>query len=122
MKLAYIAGPYRPSNGKTVLENIRAAEQVAIKYWKAGYVVICPHLNSAFFDGICDDSVWLEGYLEILRRCDVVVMVQGWESSVGSCDEHSEAISFGKEIIYDGECGALYIQQVGRCLREGDVS
>lgn len=101
MKLAYIAGPYRPSNGKTVLENIRAAEKVAIKYWKSGYAVICPHLNSAFFDGICDDSVWIEAYIEIIGRCDVVIMVNGWTRSVGARAEHDRANILGKEIIYE---------------------
>ena len=84
MRVAYIAGPYRAKNGRTVIENIREAEAVAIKYWKKGYAVICPHLNTAFFDGLCPDQVWLNGDLEILRRCDTIVMMHGHRDSVGA--------------------------------------
>lgn len=101
--VAYIAGPYRSANGKTVLENIRAAEQLAIKWWRAGFAVICPHLNTAFFDGLCDDAVWLEGDLEFVRRSDVVVMASGWRASRGAVIEHDLAKELGKKIVYEAE-------------------
>lgn len=101
MKVAYIAGPYRAKNGVTVLENIRAAEVVAIKYWRNGYAVITPHLNTAFFDGLAPDSVWLEADLEFLRRADVVVMMKTWKESSGAVAEHALAVELGKEIIFD---------------------
>ena len=99
MKLAYIAGPYRAGHGRTVRENIRSAEIVALKYWKLGYAVICPHLNTAFFDGEAEDSIWLEGDLEILRRCDVIVLMKNWHESSGAKEERRLAKSLGKEII-----------------------
>lgn len=101
MKVAYIAGPYRAKNGVTVLENIRAAEQVAIKYWRLGFAVITPHLNTAFFDGLAPDNVWLEADLEFLRRCDVVVMMKTWKYSSGAVKEHELALELEKEIIYE---------------------
>jgi len=101
MKLAYIAGPYRAKNGLTVLMNIRSAELVAIRYWQKGYAVICPHLNTAFFDGLAPDSVWLEGDLEIVRRVDVVVAMKNYLDSAGARAEIELAKSLGKEIIYD---------------------
>lgn len=33
-KLAYIAGPYRADTIHGIVQNIRKAEAVAIKYWK----------------------------------------------------------------------------------------
>lgn len=107
MKVAYIVGPYRAKNGRTILENIRAAEAVAIKYWRLGYAVICPHLNTAFFDGLCEDHVWLDGDLEIVKRCDVLVAMHNWKESAGSVRELQLAESIGKEILYDESLQAL---------------
>lgn len=101
MKLAYIAGPYRSKNGLTVLMNIRSAELVAIRYWTKGYAVICPHLNTAFFDGICPDAIWLAGDLEIVKRVDVVVAMKNYIDSSGAIAEIELAKSLGIEIIYD---------------------
>ena len=84
MKVAYVAGPYRAPTPYQTLRNIREAEYAALKLWKMGYAVICPHKNTALFDGECDDSTWLEGYLEILKRCDLIVPLPNWPESEGS--------------------------------------
>ena len=100
MKVAYIAGPYRGETESAVVTNIRHAEKYAIKYWKLGYAVVCPHKNSALFGGLAPDEVWLAGDLEILGRCDVVVMIPGWTRSVGAVAEELHARRLGLEIIY----------------------
>lgn len=87
MKVAYVAGPYRADTIYGVAQNIQKARDVALRLWKLGYAAICPHSNTAFFDGACDDSVWLSGDLEILRRCDFVVVLDGWEKSEGATKE-----------------------------------
>ena len=83
------------------LGNIQNAERVALKYWILGYVVICPHKNSALFDGALPDKVWLEGALELLRRCDVIVMMQNYKTSMGAMFELQEAKRLGLEILYE---------------------
>lgn len=104
MKLAYIAGPYR---GKTINEtraNIRRAEEAAVEYWRNGYAVICPHLNSAFFDGVCSDNYFLRAYEEILKRCDLVVMLPGWGTSEGAKREFCLAERLGIEtVMWEGD-------------------
>ena len=101
MKLAYIAGPYRNLDICGVVENIRRAESVAVKYWKLGYAVICPHKNTALLDGHCPDSVWLEGDLEMVRRCDVVVAMRDWVNSAGARAEVALANELDIPVIYD---------------------
>lgn len=103
MKVVYIASPYRSSTIRGTVENIRRAETVAIKYWKLGYAVICPHLNTALFDGILPDRIWILGDLEILTRCDVVVFCEGWSKSPGCNTEMYLAKDLDKEIIFDKE-------------------
>lgn len=99
MRLVYIAGPYRATTEYGVYRNIQEAERVALEVWKAGYAAICPHKNTAFFGGACPDSVWLEGDLEILRRCDAVLMLDGWIDSNGAVAEYREASRIGKPVF-----------------------
>lgn len=101
MKLAFISGPYRAKTPRGIVENIREAESLSIKYWNLGYAVICPHKNTALFDGVAPDDVWLQGDLEMLRRCDVIVMSPRWEESSGAINEHQLAQQLGIEIIYE---------------------
>lgn len=101
MKVAFISGPYRADTIRGTVENIRRAEAVAIKYWKLGYAVICPHKNTALFDGTADDAVWLRGDLELLCRSDICVMLSEWEASEGSRREHLVAQQQGIEIVYE---------------------
>jgi hypothetical protein len=103
MEVVYIAGPYHSKTVYGILENIRKAEAVALKYWRLGYAVICPHKNTALFDGSCEDSVWLEGDIELLKRSDIVVMMEGWENSSGAVVEYNLAQALGKKIIIERE-------------------
>lgn len=100
MKIAYIAGPYRAGRGRTVLMNIRSAELIAIRYWILGYAVICPHLNTAFLDGIVLDDQFLKADLEFVKKCDVIVMMPNYLDSIGAIGELDLAKKLGKEIIY----------------------
>jgi len=101
MKLAFISGPYRGQSESAVVANIRHAEKYAIKYWLDGFAVICPHKNTALFGGLAPEQVWLDGDMEILKRCDLIVMIPGWESSEGAKAEHRAALHMGMDIIYE---------------------
>lgn len=95
MKLVYIAGPFRAPNAWEVEQNIRRAESLALEVWKAGAACICPHANTRFFSGATPDEVWLRGDLEILNRCDAVLLAPGWEQSAGARAELRFAESTG---------------------------
>lgn len=88
-KLVYLAGPYRGE----IDFNILKAQQAACKLWEMGYWVICPHLNTARFEEFCrvHVDVYLEAYLEVVSRCDLVVLLPGWEKSEGSVAEKAVA-------------------------------
>jgi len=106
MKVIFISGPYRgygiwPLSWVRRQTNIRRARKVALKYWEKGYVVICPHLNTMNFDGICEDEIWLRGDIEILNRCDEIVMMKNWKKSVGAIQEYKTAIQQGIFIRMD---------------------
>jgi hypothetical protein len=101
MKVAYIAGPYRAATTAGIQWNILRARNYAEKYWKLGCMAYCPHLNSQNMDGLVPDEVFLRGGLEMLRRCDAIVMVPGWENSTGAKAELAEAVRLGLEVIME---------------------
>ncbi len=94
MKVAYVAGPYRNSPvGK------ERAIRFAKTLWSEGYAVICPHANSLDFESdIPHDDIFLDGYLEILSRCDAIFVLPGWERSEGTLAEIDLAEELGLEI------------------------
>ena len=101
--VVYLAGPFRAANAWEVEQNIRAAETMALEVWRRGYACLCPHTNTRFFDGAADDAIWLAGDLAMLARCDVVLMLPGWEQSSGATAEHGYAISRGIPVVYEIE-------------------
>lgn len=103
MKLVFISGAYRASTKEGIEANIQKAKQAAIELWQQGYAVICPHLNTAHFDGLCPDEVWLDGDIEIMRRCDAVYFLNRWIDSEGARHEHYVAHAQGLELMYQPE-------------------
>lgn len=100
-KVIFISGPFHAVNAWERELNIRRAEVVALEVWKAGAVAICPHTNTAHFEGALQDHVWLLGDMEIMRRCDAVMCVEGWDKSVGSRLEVDEAKRRKLPVFYD---------------------
>jgi hypothetical protein len=100
MKLIYVAGPYRAKTEWELVQNIRRAEALALEVWRRGAACICPHKNTAWFGGCADDSVWLEGDLEMLRRCDGVLCTDDWQRSEGARNEVAEAERLGIAVFY----------------------
>ena len=102
-RLIFISGPYKAKTEKEKNSNIWHAMQAAIRLWQKDWFVICPHLNTAHFENLTklDESIWLEGDLEILRRCDCVFMLKGYETSTGSLMELELAERLQKAIYYE---------------------
>lgn len=99
MKVIYVAGPFRGANHWQIAENIRRAERLALEVWRMGAAAICPHANTAHFQGAAPDEVWLEGNLELLRRCDAMVVTEGWQKSEGTKAEIFKANQWSKPVF-----------------------
>jgi len=106
--LVYIAGPYSPTadqkawlstaptewaqrvaERQIVIGNIAAAEQTAIWVAEAGFAVLCPHSNTAHekFVEAQPYEFWIAATLRMLRVCDALMTVEGWEKSPGARGE-----------------------------------
>lgn len=109
----YTAGPYRADSIWGIAHNIESARIVARQLWLAGHAVICPHANSAFMDGPAGttDDLFISGDLALLRRCDGIVMLPGWEASKGAVAELKYAEDHGlKVFLYDADCDLLGVR------------
>lgn len=89
--LVYIAGPFRSNNHWAIEKNIRTAEEIALQVWQMGGCAVCPHTNFRFFQNMVPDDLVLEGYLNLMRRCDAVVFCPGFRKSEGSIIEMEHA-------------------------------
>lgn len=102
-RIVYLAMPYRGKTTWEIERNVHRAREISLALWKAGNAVVCPHANTAHFDGELPDSVWLEGDLAILSRCDILILGPGWESSEGVAAEKEYAELLGIPVkVYGG--------------------
>ena len=101
--IIYVAGHYRARTIFGKILNIIKAWVVSIRISRKGYVVFCPHMNTALFDIFCnhDDKFWLEAGKEFLSKFDAIYMMKGWTSSRGSIDEHCTALQLNIPIFKD---------------------
>lgn len=100
MKLIYVVGPYRSTTERGLVDNIRRAEARAIEVWQLGAAALVPHMNTAHFGGIIPDRVFLDGTLEMMRRCDALITCEGWELSIGSVSEIEKARRLGLPVFH----------------------
>jgi nucleoside 2-deoxyribosyltransferase len=100
--IAYVAGPYRDETIYGKIRNIRHAEEISLMLWSYGFVAICPHKNAEHFEGAydMDDQVFLDGDIEILKRCDFMVVVPGWRTSPGTQREIGVANAHRIPVLY----------------------
>lgn len=92
--IVYIAGPYRGPDREAIAANIEAARRLATHACALGWFPICPHLNTAHMETDLPhlgDAFWLRGTMELMERCDAMVLVEGWERSAGTQGEIARA-------------------------------
>lgn len=94
--LIYLSGPYSGSSDQ-ISANITAARDVAIAVWEAGHTALCPHLNTAHFEVDCRATYedYIAGDLDLLSRCDAILMIPNWEASKGAGIEKAYAEAHG---------------------------
>jgi len=83
--IVYISGKYSGD----IEANLKLARTTAIQVWEAGFTCLAPHLNTIHFeiDSKCKYEDYLAGDLQLLQRCDCILMLNNWESSNGAKTE-----------------------------------
>lgn len=91
--VAFVCAPYRSDTDYGRMCNIERARQIAVKLWTLKYAVVCPHTNTAFFSGSVGERQFLDGYVEILKRCDLLVFDDSIDATSGMVGEIEAAVA-----------------------------
>jgi len=116
MKVVYVAGPFRGNTPWDVECNVRRAEALALNVARVGAMPLTPHCNTRFFDGQLDDAFWLEGTMELLRRCDAVVLAPYWQLSEGTKGEIAEAEALNLPVFEELEALVAWLNERPTCV------
>ncbi len=101
MRVIYIAGPFTAPNAWGIEQNVRAAEALGLEVAQLGAMPLIPHANTRFFHGVGGDINWYEGTLELMRRCDAIIVRAGSEDSKGVRAEIDEAWRLKIPVFHD---------------------
>jgi nucleoside 2-deoxyribosyltransferase len=100
MRTIYVAGPFKADTDEGVEFNIARAEALGKEVGKLGASPVIPHANTRSFHKEFPEEFMLEATLELMRRCDAVVLTEGWQESSGTRDEICEANWLGIPVFY----------------------
>lgn len=84
IRVVYIAGPFRDVTPWAVEQHVRVAEALSFLVASVGAMPLCPHTNTRFSHGTLTEQFWLDGTLELMSRCDAVILTPDWQTSEGA--------------------------------------
>ena len=101
MKIVYIAGPFRddPEGNKVKFE------AVALDLWQKGFFVFNPIANTYFMKGKFTEDEFARRDIQAIRQLhfDAMLMLEGWECSLGARQERQAAIDVGIRVFLSVE-------------------
>lgn len=110
IKLCYIAGPYRADCALKTSRNVSRAEQMGkrLALQRPGWFPVIPHKNTELWDfdgGLrnIQPEYYLSGTLEVMRRCDAVLVLPDYRRSSGTIAEIAEAERLDIPVYYSVE-------------------
>ena len=114
--LVYVSGPYTAPTPEQVAANVERARAAACQLMRLGYAVICPHTMTAGWEGegITYDQ-FVAADLEIVRRCDAILLLPGWSGSKGALAEYRMAVRAGVAEVSSIE---ELVERSGELVRE----
>ena len=116
MFVVYIAGKYM---GKSLLEtqkNIEAARDVIKGVIDLDCSFVCPHTNGGVeFSDSKTLQWWYDATMELLERCDAVVLVDNWRDSAGALAEKLRAEALGKPVFHS-------VAELGKWIKKAELN
>ncbi len=101
--LIFCACKYTEPSTYQIQRNIHNATFYVQEVALLGGVPLCPAMIGANLEGVQSYLWWGDAYINLLRRCDAVFMVPGYERSNGAMKELTEALAIGMPVFYELE-------------------
>lgn len=99
--MGYLSGPVSAPTALIRNQHRFRALEVSHQLWELGILHYCPHANSPQVGATdIDYETWMRMDLEVLRRCDWILMTDGWASSEGCRREFNLATALQIPIVY----------------------
>lgn len=113
MKKAYIAGPMTPHGNRSdtrnaaieYLLNVRDLIAAAVALIRKGYAPYCPGIDLQYFLSLPSGEMISEECIKdvsmaFLEISDIIVLLPGWEASLGCRVEYSRSVELGMPSFY----------------------
>lgn len=127
MKLIYIAGPYTARTRVETSAHVQRAREAAAEVAGLGLGLfpVCPHLLGDGYEDARAPGWWYAGTLELMRRCDAVLLLEGWRESKGARLEAEAARMAGLPLVHAAAdlpdaLGLAVVVSVARTAAEDD--
>lgn len=99
IKIVYVGGKFTGKNSWEIHRNVFRAESLGMAVAEAGAMPLIPHKNTSNFFGTMTEEFWYRGTLALLKRCDAMILVSGWEDSKGTRAEVEWARANGMPVF-----------------------
>jgi len=99
MRFVYISGAISAKDYWEREQNIRRAEDAFVAISRLGLSAYLPHTIARYAEGALPLQEWLRRDFNVMRRCDGIVMVKGWETSKGANTEKAYAEQIGLAVF-----------------------
>ena len=106
MKLVYICSPYRAEDKETLQRNIDYAKELTKESLLRGECPVAPHLymTQCLDDNVDQErTIGLEAGIEILRKCDRVIVGMRYGISKGMKAEIKKSGQYAIQILFDDD-------------------
>ncbi|MDR3684745.1 MAG: DUF4406 domain-containing protein [Geothrix sp.] len=102
--MGYLSAPMSAPDALTRAKHRFLALDASHHLWEAEILHYCPMANAPII-GTSDVhyEVWMAMDLEVLRRCDYILLVGEWGTSAGCRRELAMARSLGKPVVFNVE-------------------
>lgn len=99
--LIYVSGPYTAATPEDLARNVERAKQAGLRVRAIGFIPIVPHLAVLNDDpAVFTYDKAMSECLEILDRCDAILMMEDWQASRGATMERDAALRDGIPVCY----------------------
>lgn len=118
--MGYLSGPMSAPGALVRTRHHLRALEVSHQLWDMGLLHYCPHANSPQIGTTdVDYETWVRWDLEVLRRCDWILMIGDWGISAGCRREFNVAEALQIPIAYTIDEAACLAAAVEEGFRAG---